>query len=177
MPVASLSESFSHGPHERPSWQQLPDSAEKSFLAGDEAGGEKLGQDGVVELGPERIGCQDAFDLRGEQEFAVGQGVIERFDAQAVPGQEELSLGPVPDGEGKHPLEPLDAALSFFLIEMEDRLGITTGAIAVSSGLQFPSDLGMVVDLAVEDNPDGPILVCHRLMSTSYIHDRQSPVT
>src|SRR5215813_3463084 len=59
---------------------------------------------------------------------------------------------------------------------MEDGFSIASRPIAVPAGLESRTKSGVIVDLAVVGDPDRLVLVCHRLMSASHVHDRQSPM-
>ena len=67
---------------------------------------------------------EQRLDLGAEEEAAVGLRVVERLDPEPVAREEELALARVPDREGEHALQPLDAADSLLLVEMDDRLGV-----------------------------------------------------
>src|SRR5262249_43534780 len=62
-------------------------------------------------------------------------------------------------------------------IEVQDCLGIRAGAIVVTASDQLRSQFRVVIDLAVEDNPDGAVLVGHRLTAAFDVHDCQSPMS
>ena len=53
----------------------------------------------------------------------------------------------------------VDAVRAEFLVQVEDDLRIAARTEAVAAGLQPRSMIGVVVDLAVEDQPDGAVLV------------------
>ena len=46
----------------------------------------------------------------------------------------------------------------------------------VAAGEQLLAQLGVVVDLAVEDDDDGAVLVGHRLRAAGDVEDREPPV-
>ena len=56
---------------------------------------------------------------------------------------------------------------------MDDHLGIAVGIELVTSPLQFAAQVGEVVDLPIEDYPDGPVLVVDRLLSAGEIDDAE----
>ena len=70
----------------------------------------------------------------------------------------------------------LDDAIALFLVEVEDGLGIASRSIAVPARLQAGSKVGVVVDLAVEDDPDVAVLVAHRLFAAGHVDDGQPGV-
>jgi hypothetical protein len=47
----------------------------------------------------------------------------------------------------------------------------------VTGRLEFVAQRTVVVDLAVEDDADAPVLVCHRLRTTGEIDDAQAGET
>ncbi len=53
---------------------------------------------------------EDGLLLRGEDEVAAELGNEERPHAEAVAGEEELLLAPVPDGEGEVAVQAVEAA-------------------------------------------------------------------
>jgi hypothetical protein len=59
---------------------------------------------------------------------------------------------------------------------MENRFRIALCPVAMSGPLHLTSETGMVVNLAVEDDPHAVVLVAHRLMASGNVDDRQPPV-
>ena len=69
--------------------------------------------------------------------------------------------------DGEHAIEPFEHPLEpLALVEREDDLGIGAGAETVAVALEFGFVVERVVDLAVEEERDGPVRAGHRLMST-----------
>src|SRR5437867_11546649 len=60
---------------------------------------------------------------------------------------------------------------------MEDRFRVASSPVAVPLRLKLWSEGRMVINLAVEDDPDRLVLVRHRLVAASHIHDRQPPMS
>ncbi len=171
LPVATFPEGLTRGPQERPSRQELAHPTEEGLLPGDEPRREELGNDRLVQHGANGASGQYRLDLRRKQQLIFGPGVVERLDPEPVPRQQETPAGPVPQREREHALEPLDAALPFLLVEMQDGLGVAAGPIRVATLLESGPERGVVVDFAVVDDPRGPILVGHRLTASGHIHD------
>src|SRR5262245_26547913 len=63
------------------------------------------------------------------------------------------------------------------LITVHDDFSVALRAENMASRLQFAFQFRKVVDLSVEDHPDGLILIGHRLMYASKINDRQTAKT
>src|ERR1041385_2462112 len=57
---------------------------------------------------------------------------------------------------------------------MDDRLCIAVGAVAMPERLQRSSELGMIVDFAIEDDPDCAGLIADRLMSAGNINNAET---
>src|SRR5882762_3682884 len=91
--------------------------------------------------------------------------VVKRLHTDTVTNQPQLMLFSVPKCDGKHAAKLLKAVDAPFLEGMQDNFGIRMVRLpAVSaSSLQFGTNFGMVVDLAVEDHPKGAVLIAHRL--------------
>ena len=73
-------------------------------------------------------------------------------------------LAPVPDREREHAAEAVEAVDPPLLERVDDHLGVgVVGAEAMAGRLELGAELGVVVDLAVEDEPHRAVLVRHRL--------------
>src|SRR6476661_1952294 len=58
---------------------------------------------------------------------------------------------------------------------MHDRFGVGRSVEKMSGRLELVPELPVVVDFAVEHDPDGAILVMNRLMSGREVNDTQPP--
>src|SRR5437762_4132367 len=117
---------------------------------------------------------QDWLQLRCEEQRAVALVVVERLDAQPIAREQDLPPPRVPDGEGEHAAQPIDAARAEVFVEMNDRLGVAGGLEDVAAPLQVAPQLLVVVDLAVEDDPDGAVFVRDRLEAVAEIDDAET---
>ena len=104
------------------------------------------------------------------------QRVVHRLDAEPV-ASEHQRVGPaVPDRESEHALEVIrrsDVAVLF--PGVDEDLGVAAGREAVPPGLELLAEGGVVVDLAVVDDPDRPVFVRQRLMAALEVDDFQPP--
>ena len=91
--------------------------------------------------------------------------IVERLDAQAVPGAEKSTGVLVPDGEREHAAEVRDAVRAVLLIGVQDGFGVAMGCVAMAGGFQARAEIGVVEDLSVVDNPETAVFVGHRLMA------------
>src|SRR4029077_6069742 len=115
-----------------------------------------------LQLGAE----DDAFGVR-----RVEQG----FFANAVACEQELSFLRIPKGDGKHSPEPAKTVLAEFFVQVNDRLGIRVRRKVMAAALQFTPQFGVVVDFAVQHDPEPAILVRNGLMAAGQVDDAESP--
>src|SRR5258706_9255366 len=120
------------------------------------------------------LNLKDRLHLRREEQLAVAFGVVERLDAQAIACKQHLPLARIPDGEGEHPPEAVHASGTEILVEMNDGFRVAGGAEDMAMLLEIPAQLAIVVDLAVEHDPDRAVLVGDRLESIVEVNDAQA---
>ena len=66
----------------------------------------------------------------------------------------------IPDRQREHAVEALGEFFAPLLPSVDQHFGIgMVRAEAVSLGLEFATQFAMVIDFAVEDDPDRPVLV------------------
>src|SRR5262249_15142827 len=80
----------------------------------------------------------------------------------------------IPDGKGEHAAQPIDAARSEILVKVDDRFRITGRLEDVATALQVAVEVLIVVNLAVEDDPDAPVLVRDRLEAIIEVDDAET---
>ncbi len=115
-------------------------------------------------------------ELRSEGEALVVRVEVEGLLAESVARAEERLAARVPDGEGEHADQVVEAALASVLIESEQHLRVRARAEAVALRLEPGAQLEEVVDLAVEgEHRSGRSH--HRLVRLgSEVEDRQAAV-
>jgi hypothetical protein len=77
----------------------------------------------------------------------------------AVAREEEPLAARVPDREREHPVEALDEGLAELLVEVDDHLAVRARAEGVPLRAQLVAQGLEVVDLAVDHDRDGAVLV------------------
>ena len=119
---------------------------------------------------------EQRLDLRREHEPVVVDAVVERLDPDAVAHEPERARPAVPQREREHPAEAVETVAPH-----SSNAWTTT---SVSSGrcetcgpepLELRPQLGVVVDLAVEDELDRPVFVRHRLVGAVREVDDREP--
>ena len=120
---------------------------------------------------------QKAFDLAAEQQGSVLRLIIvQRLDAEMIPGAEQRLRAAVPDGEGEHAPQPGQKVFAPLLIAVEQHLGVRPGGKSVPGGFQLLGQLLKIVNLSVKDHNKVFVLVEHGLFSALQVNDGQPPL-
>jgi hypothetical protein len=87
------------------------------------------------------------------------------FDSDAVTNQPKLVLFRVPQSNSKHAAKLVNAVDTPFLECVQDDFSVRMIRLPVvsASSLQFRTNVGVVVNLAVENHPHCMVLIRHRL--------------
>jgi len=109
-------------------------------------------------------------------QHAVEDSVEEGLLAEPVARQQDLAPIQIAHREREHPVQMIDAVLAVLFVCVDDGFGVGVRTEDVALSRQRLLQLAMVVDLAVEDNPDGSILVGERLRAAGAIDDGQPSV-
>ena len=129
-----------------------------------------------VELAREAGQPPQRLELGGEGELARDVAVVQRLDPEAVAREHEPPPLAVPDRDGEHPAQALGEARAVLLVEVDEHLGVRVRrAEHVARALELGAQLGVVVDLAVLDDDDAPVLARDRLVAALEVDDRQPP--
>src|SRR5437763_11926884 len=109
----------------------------------------------------------ESGELAGEgEESPLGGGIIERFLAEPVARQKQTGAAPVIDREREHAIEAQRQILAPLLPAMDEDLGIgVMRGKAVAAAYQPMTQLGVIVEIAVEDDDELAVHVTHRLIS------------
>mgnify|MGYP000747750478 CR=1 FL=1 len=87
--------------------------------------------------------------LRAKGEAIAAPAVVQRFDPEPVARHKETLLRPVPNSQGEHAVEPLDAMHAPGIVRFEDDLGIAVGDEPIALGFQLSAEFRKVVDRPV----------------------------
>ncbi len=71
----------------------------------------------------------------------------------------------------------MDAVVAPLLVRVHDGFGVGPGAVPVAVRLELRAEVGVVVDLAVEDDLHRAVLVAERLRAGGKIDDAEPPVS
>ncbi len=159
--------------NEQAAGQDFPDPAEDRARGRNVLESEEPGQGLEVDV-PGNRGLEEGLDLGGEIEPRSDPAIMERFDSQAVAGQDEAAAFRVPEDDGEHPVEGVDEIRSPFLVKMNDDFGIGLRGQDMAPGEEILADLGEIIDFPVHHDPDRPVLVGHRLVTGDEVDDAQA---
>ena len=104
-------------------------------------------------------------------EHPVEDAVEQRFLSKPIASEEHTAPAQVGNRKGEHAVEALDACVAILFVGVDDGLCIRPGAKHVTAGGQEPTEVVMVVDLAVEHNPDLSVFIGHRLLAAGAVDD------
>ena len=132
----------------------------------------------VVQLAGHARVAEQRLDLGPEDEALPPEVVVERLLSQPVAGDEEPLPARVPDGEREHSRQPLRQRVAPLLVSMDQHFGVAARPEDVPFRDQLLAQRQVVVDLAVEGDGDGAVLVVHRLRAVlREIDDREAAVS
>jgi hypothetical protein len=130
----------------------------------------------VIEFRAEPGQVLQLFDLRDHRHDAAVVVSIQRLDAQSIPTQDELVLDPVENHQAPHPAEARETRHPPLTVGGENDLRVGRRAEGMTEAFEFGSDLDVVEDLAVVDDPV-PVAVHHRLPAGgTEVENRQTTV-
>ena len=132
----------------------------------------------AVDPGVELRQRAERLQLRGEGQLSAGPSVVEGLFAEAVPGQVQPAVSPVPQSEGEHPLAGLERRFEPPGLDgAQQDLGIRSAPEGETFAHQALTELAVVVDLAVEDEDPPPVTRHHGLGALgAELHHGQSTV-
>src|SRR5438445_6419546 len=112
-----------------------------------------------------------------KRDSARNRGPVQGLFAETIAREVQTPRLAVDDGESKHAVQSFRQAMTPRLIPMNEYLGVGVARLKDVTELnEFVTQLEVVIDLTVEDDPDRSILIPHRLITTGNINDRQAPV-
>src|SRR5690242_8045397 len=120
---------------------------------------------------------QQGFHFAGKEQRIAIAPPVERLDSHGVAGERQRALDRIVYSEGEYALQTLrQPAKTPLLVTVHQDLGIAAGLETMTLRLELDTQGGAVVDLAVEDGPDRPVLVAHRLVAGMQVDDREAPM-
>src|SRR5262249_48065868 len=114
----------------------------------------------AVDLGQ----LKDGLQLRREGQAVSQSDVVQGLDAETIARKKQTAFSDVPHGEREHASKAVDHRRALILVEVDERLSIALGVEAMAATYQARTQLLVVVDFPVEDDPDRPVFVPNGLM-------------
>jgi hypothetical protein len=99
--------------------------------------------------------------------------VIEWLDAYTISRKKQSLPGSIPDRKGEHSTQIVDAFLGTFLIQVDNDLRVSGGLELVTARKQSLTQLRIIVDFAIKDDPNRAVLVGERLGACAQVDDRK----
>ena len=110
---------------------------------------------------------EQRLDLRSEGKAPAGRSpVVERLHAERVARQQQPAPARLPEGENKHPVQPVQRIAAPCDQRFQQHFGVAVRAEAVPLGFEFGANLDEVVDLAVEHQHRAGFGIHHRLRAS-----------
>src|SRR4029077_14516426 len=100
--------------------------------------------------------------LRAIRDAVTAERVAERLHAGSITPENEPLLPGVPDREGEHSMQAAHHLWPVTLVQVYEHLRVAARGETVSRSDELTAQLMMVVDLSVEDDGDGSILIADR---------------
>jgi hypothetical protein len=123
-----------------------------------------------------RIGHQ-RFELGCEAQRFLSMAVEERLLSGAIARQQQAPPRRVVQPDGELAIQAPEKIISIFAIGREQDLGVRFRSKGISSLLQFPLEISVIVNLPIEHDLHVPRAVDHRLTTSGgKIDDRQTPM-
>ncbi len=91
----------------------------------------RVGVDAFVSAGQP----PDRPRLGGEPQLSFVDLVVEGLDSERIASQEEVSFPAVPDGEGEHAVELVDALRPLFFVQVDDDFRVAMASEGVTAAL------------------------------------------
>ena len=115
------------------------------------------------------------LDLGSPDHLVAVYGIVQRLYADGVANEQQSADTRIVKRDGEHPVEVLREVESVFLVGVNDNLGVGCRSEAVTPGREMVAKRPIVVDFAVEDGADAPILIEDGLGASLHVDHRQSP--
>ena len=115
--------------------------------------------------------CQQSCEFGAKDEVAVYFGIQQGLLAHAIARQKERFCALVPNRKREHPAQIFRTFGSILVVGVDNRFGIAAGMELVTQIFQSLAQLLIVVNLSVEYDPGGPVLIVDWLLAGFQIDD------
>src|SRR2546423_2926047 len=108
---------------------------------------------------------EDGFNFRSEDEASVLLKEVERLYAGAVAREHKSFTISVPNRDGEIAFDLINEIQTTFFVKMKNCFGVCLRRVLMATLLQACTQLSVVVNLAVKNQPDSIGAATHRLIS------------
>ena len=116
--------------------------------------------------------------LGREREGVFAQSVVKGLLSETIAAAEQLASASIIEREGPHPVQTAHEGRPPGPVAVKEDFGIrVVGSKTMPQLLKLGPKRNVIVDLAVEDDPQLPVRRPHRLHAAAEVDDRQAPVT
>jgi len=146
---------------------KLVDAGKGGFGIGDIAKVKVLKQSLAIQIPEFGRGCQNGLDFRAEEQAPLDQSVVKGFLSETIAGDQQRPATFIIKGKCKHPTQLLNAIRTEVFVKMDDDFGVRIRVEAMAAGFQFRAEFREIINLTIEDHPNGLVLVVDGLAAAA----------
>ena len=161
-------------PLEQMSGRQLLDAVHQRMRTGNVIERQVVVQAGEIEGAWDLGVAEERFQLRAEVDIGAAPMEVKRLDPQTVPRQHETPARLRPEPDGKHAPQTREALDIPLLERVQNDFGVAMSPEPMPQGFQLSPQLGVIVDLTVEDNNGIAVLAAQRLVAATQVDDLEA---
>ena len=120
---------------------------------------------------------RERADFRGERQRIAGRGDVQRLDAEAIAGEQQLAFAIVPPRQGEHAAHVRQRIRTVADEQPQQHLGVAAGREPLAAAFERMAKRAVVVDLSVEHDVVTAVGGAHWLCAGwARIDDREAPM-
>lgn len=156
---------------------ELHDSFEGSLRARDAKEREVVRDGLAVHFRRYERRSENGLDFGAKDEMFARSGIEKRLYSDGIAREKKGIATQIQNREREYAVELCDAGRAVLFIQVKDNLRIGAGMEAMTGGLETGAKIFEIVNFAVENEPEGAVLIGHRLATrVGYINDCQAVV-
>src|SRR5712691_8525844 len=118
---------------------------------------------------------EQRFRLGGKQETAWEPRIVQRLLTKPIPSEEQAVIALIPEREGEHALQAVEALRSLFRVGIEDHFKVGPCGEHVPTRTEVFTQIVSVINFAVGDQMKALVSAGERLLAGNQINDAQTP--
>src|SRR5262249_48559458 len=100
---------------------------------------------------------------------------VQRLLAEPVAGEQEAAAASIPEADGEHAVEALEAARAVLLVGVHDHLDVGAAREPMAAGFQLSAQPRGIVYFPVRHQAHGTVLADERLLAPRQVDDLEPP--